>query len=192
MAEPKPKAEVKKFNKFLKQEKFTSKAGNDYILSYPGTYHVQKDIIDYSMLPNGTQSEPKSIEAMFKHLLQGNYGWKYWDDLVPEEERENSVTIKDFDGKDVTYDFKFPGFKRIAQINEEATAVDGTFLTTEYYKQLMKYVIVNGVDYKYWDKHIGYAEVMSAADMFIGTIVYNSEYTEVVDALKKFLNKMFR
>lgn len=182
----------KEMNKVSKQETFVAKSGHKYIFSFPGTWFVQKNVIDASMLPNGTRSDPLYIEALFQHILEGDYDWAYFDKLVPESAKSDSIQVDDYDGEKMTYDFKFPGFEKIVNLTENSTAVGGQFLTGEYYKGLMKDVITNDVDYAWWDHHEGYATVLHEADLFIGQIIYDSEYLEVVNAAKDFVGRMFR
>ncbi len=186
--EEKPKT----MNKVSKQETFTAKSGKKYIFSYPGTFFVQKNVIDASTLPNGTRSDPLYYEALFEHILEGDYDWNYFDKLVPEAIKSDSIQVEDFDGSEVTYDFKFPGFEAWETLVENSTAITGQILLSEYYKGMMKDVITNDIDFAYWDHHAGYSAVMDAADRFMGQLVYDSEFKEVLDAAKEFLSRMFR
>ncbi|GEP72034.1 hypothetical protein FD12_GL001390 [Lentilactobacillus rapi DSM 19907 = JCM 15042] len=182
----------KEMNKVSKQETFTSKSGHKYIFSYPGTFFVQKNVIDVATLPNGTRSDPLYDEAIFQHILEGDYDWAYFDKLVPESVKSDSIQVEDFDGKKVTYDFKFPGFEKFENLVENSTAITGQIVFSEYYKGLMKDVITNDVNFAYWDHHDGYSVVMNQADRFMGQLVYDSEFKEVLDAAKDFLSRMFR
>lgn len=184
--------EPKKYNKNMKQETFTSKRGTEYLFTYPGTFYVQKNVMDASMR-NGVQDTTLLNEAIMQHILEGDYDWNYFDKKVATKDRSESIAVKDFDDTEVTYNFKFPGFQRIIKLQAEATADDGSLMTAEYYKGLMKHVITNEeVNFSYWDHHDGYAEVMQEADLFVGTIVNNSEYQEVMTAASNFVGKMFR
>lgn len=72
-------------------------------------------------------------------------------------------------GKTATYVFQYPG-TRIAE------GITSRYLSSndkvKFYEELMETIIVSpSVDFDYWDEkeNEGYAEVMNAADRFLGT-----------------------
>lgn len=188
------KAPAKKFNKYMHQKTYTSEAGNDYLFSFIGTMQVQQLVIDASMR-DGKQMESLLDEALMKYILEGDYDWDFFDKKIPAKERTMSMEAEDFDGKKVTYKFKFPGLEWAVKTIENTTSPDGSDVRADLYKALMTDVIQNkDVQEKpdYWDHHKGYFDVMNACDQFIGNIIYNSEFNEVMSAAAEFVGEMFR
>lgn len=188
------KAPTKKYNKYMHQETYTSKAGNDYLMSFIGTMQVQEQVIDASMR-DGQQMESLLDEGLMQYILEGDYDWDYFDKKIPVKDRTMSMDVEDIDGKKVTYKFKFPGLEWAVKTIEATESPDGSQAKGELYKALMTDVIQNKDVQEhpdYWDHHKGYFDVMSACDQFIGTILYNSEFSEVMSAAAAFVGEMFR
>lgn len=188
------KSPVKTLNKYMHQETFTSNEGNDYLMSFIGTPQVQEKVIDASMR-DGRQLESLLDEGLMQYVLEGDYDWDYFDKKIPAKDRTMSMDVKDFDDKKVTYKFKFPGLEWAVKTIEATESPDGSQVKGELYKALMTDVIQNKDVQEhpdYWDHHNGYFDVMSACDQFIGTIIYNSEFSEVMSAAAAFVGEMFR
>lgn len=71
------------------------------------------------------------------------------------------------DGNKATYVFQYPG-TRIAE------GITSRYLSSndkvKFYEELMETIIVSpSIDFDYWDVNEGYADVMGAADRFLGT-----------------------
>lgn len=183
-------AEVDKtYDKSYKQETYKSKRGNEYLFTYVGTKFVLQHVIG----PNaGKNSQSALQEALMEYILEGDYDWDYWDKKVANTKKSDSIEVDDYDDTKVTYDFKFPGFKKLNELRDNATDDYGQIDISEYWKGLMDVVVQNDIDYDYWDHHDGIMQVMSAADNFLGEIAADSEFQEVMDAAEAFVNKYFR
>lgn len=182
----------KNYSKTMKQETFTAESGNEYLFTYPGTFFVQQEVVDASMV-NGAQDKVLLYEALMKHILEGDYDWNYFNKQIKDDDKTNSVIAKDHDDKDVEYKFKHPGLKRQYSMVEESRMVNGSISMAEFNKQIMQHVLVSPtIKFDYWDHHDGYATVMEAANIFLGTVGSESEFKEVMEAASDFVNRMFR
>ena len=186
-----PEEAPKAYNKAFKQETFTSKRGNDYLFTYVGTKYVLKNVIAPASVPGG-RDQSILHNKLIEHVLEGDYGWDYWDKKLSNGKKSDSIEVPDHDCTKVTYNFKFPGFQVIDEISKDSVDANGDFDVVAYWEQLMKRVIQNEeVDFDYWDTHDGINTVMSAADEFIGEAVADSEFAEVMDAAEAFVDKYF-
>ncbi|WP_143463344.1 hypothetical protein [Levilactobacillus enshiensis] len=182
----------KNYSKTMKQEVFTSKAGNKYRFTYPGTFFVQQNVIDASMAA-GYQSKPLLYEALMKNILEGDYDWDYFDKQIKDEDKTNTATAKDHDGTKIEYTYTYPGLKRQYQMVEESKTVNGSISMAEFNKQLMQRVITSPqIKFDYWDHHDGYNPIMTEGNYFLGTVGGESEFEEVMNAASDFVNRMFR
>lgn len=185
-------APKKEYNKAFKQETFTSKRGNDYLFSYTGTRYVLTNVIAPSMI-NGVVNRALRRQLIMKYILEGDYGWDYWDKKLSNSKKSGSVEVEDYDGTKVTYNFKFPGFEAFNKMTEASTNDDDSLNMVEYYAQLMDHIIQNEeVNWDYWDHHDGIETVMDEADYFLGDAIADSEFQEVMNAAEAFLAKYFR
>lgn len=182
----------KDYSKTMKQETFTAESGKEYLLTYPGTFFVQQNVVDASMV-NGFQDKVLLYEALMKNILEGDYGWDYFDKQIKDEDKTNSVTVEDHDGSEVEYKFKHPGLKRQYSMLEESRTVNGSIAMAEFNKQLMQHVLVSpNIKFDYWDHHDGYKKVMEEGNFFLGTVGGESDFNEVMEAASDFVNRMFR
>ncbi|EKM0740870.1 hypothetical protein HCA21_11405 [Listeria seeligeri] len=71
------------------------------------------------------------------------------------------------------YEFQFPGTREGQRILDESTNVYGRLTIAVYNENLMDIIITKPekLDWKYWDEHEGYSEVMNAADNFLARLL---------------------
>ena len=182
----------KNYSKTMKQETFTAESGNEYLFTYPGTFFVQQNVVDASMV-NGFQDKVLLYEALMKNILEGDYDWDYFDKQIKDEDKTNSATAEDHDGNEVEYKLKYPGLKRQYSMVEESRTVNGSIAMAEFNKQLMQHVIVSpNIKFDYWDHHDGYQKIMEEGNVFLGTVGSESDFKEVMEASSDFVNRMFR
>lgn len=183
---------VIKLKKTNTQETFKSKRGNEYIFMFTNTQKMQQ-LLDSTYRPDGVHSELLMTVAMLKNVLEGNeYDFDYFDKKIANKDKTEEIAVEDEEGNQTDYKFKFPGLLSYYQIMENATGADGITRESLIYDGLMKDVISPKTDWKYWDTHAGYAEVMTSAREFVDDVFGNSELAEVMQAAAGFVNRKFQ
>lgn len=83
--------------------------------------------------------------------------------------KTETYTFEDEDHNKTEYKFFFPGLKNAQLIIDNARMGNGAISEAAYNQGLMEQVIVEPkTDWGYWNDNAGYAEVMDAADGFLG------------------------
>ncbi|WP_333604062.1 hypothetical protein [Lactobacillus acetotolerans] len=191
-AEKSAKKVVKVVKKNNTQETFKSSRGNKYIFMFTNTRKVQA-LLDAANRPDGIQSETLLTRLLMDQVLEGNeYDFDYFEKKIANKDKSDEITLEDQDGNQTTYHMKWPGLEAVERLLDGATDSQGKFVNSVYYDALMKHVITDKVDWKYWDEHDGYAEVMAEADAYINTTLQNSEFQEVMVAAYAFLIRKFQ
>jgi hypothetical protein len=189
-AAPKKVAVIKKRNT---QETFTSSRGNKYLFMFTNTKKVQ-DMLDSTLRPDGIRSPMLLAQVIMENIIEGNeYSFEYFDKKIANKDKSDSITLTDEDGNEIkTYDFKWPGLVKYEQMNEKALNQYGVTTDSKMFEGLMKNVIQGDIDWKYWDEHEGYTEVMTAASDFVEQTFAKSEFAEVMQAATNFVNRKFQ
>jgi hypothetical protein len=191
-AEKSAKKVVKVVKKNNTQETFKSSRGHEYIFMFTNTRKVQA-LLDAANRPDGIQSETLLTRLLMDQVLEGNeYDFDYFEKKIANKDKSDEITLEDQDGNQTTYQMKWPGLEAVERMLDGATDSDGKLVNSVLYDSLMKHVITTKVDWKYWDEHDGYAEVMGEAEAFIQTTLQNSEFHEVMVAAYAFLIRKFQ
>lgn len=175
------------------QETWTSSRGNKYMFMFTNTHKVQA-MLDTTIRPDGGQSDLLLTKLLMDNILEGNeYDFAYFDKKIANKDKSDEIILTDEDGEEIaTYTFKWPGLLEYQRMLEVAKDANGNVMNSAMFELIMENVITPKTDWKYWDEHEGYNDVMLNAQAFLNRTLQNSEFSEVMGAATDFVNRKFR